>query len=234
MRRHTALTSKIMRHQMPMSSPTAASNAPLRLISGVAFALTTFLLSRPSIANGAGLDLALRCTKQEYGRSDPVLCVVELVNHLADRQVVLVPTVVTPIPLAHRPTSILHLDVAMATDHRLLPNIAPNRKGAFDLPLFSASELQALFPARLTGWEVDLRNGPYWQYLITPGRYRVRARVVCKIAAAVERSKELGDAIEHRFGGRGLKTTLSSILDGEFSSNEVGFTVSQSGGVKGR
>jgi hypothetical protein len=71
---------------------------------------------------------------------------------------------------------------------------------------------------------MDLKNGVLWRYALEPGHYRVRAHVRIDILGSLKRSTRLSAAVQRALGSR-FRDADKLVLNGEFTSNEVTFSV---------
>jgi hypothetical protein len=192
---------------------------------GIFNQLTLLLLTvtTPMAAQSYSVAVDLRCSKPVFEAGEPVVCFVEIVNHQSKSHVIYVPSSLFPTRVAGWPVTVLELDVRKDAAERPLPNLWLTT-GTLDMAGFNERNLQPLDFGRLVGWEMDLKNGVLWRYALEPGHYRVRAHVRIDILGSLKRSTRLSAAVQRALGSR-FRDADKLVLNGEFTSNEVTFSV---------
>lgn len=187
--------------------------------------LTLLLLTvtTPLTAQSYSVAVDLRCSKLVFGVGEPVVCLVEIVNHQSGSHVIYVPSSLFPTRVAGWPLTVLELEVQKDAAEKPLPNLWLTA-GTLDMAGFNERNLQPLDFGRLVGWEMDLRNGALWRYALGTGHYRVRAHVRIDILGSLKRSNQLSSAVQRALGSR-FHDADKLVLNGELTSNEVTFDV---------
>jgi hypothetical protein len=193
----------------------------LLMRKGIARRLSLLLLAiaAPAAAQRLNVTLDLRCAKEAFGAGEPVICFIEIVNHGSSSHLVYVPTSLFPARVAGWPPALMELDVRRDGESVPRPNLWLST-GTLDMVGFNEHSLQPLDFGRLVGWEVELRHGPFWQYQLEAGRYRIRAHVRADILGAMKGSKQFSEAVRRALGNR-FRDAGGLLLNGELASNEV-------------